>query len=43
MTRVVPAVLPRWESIRIDLDLAEVMSDLDPRWQDWTAPEGAEA
>ena len=41
MARVAPAVLLRWEPIRIDLDLAEVMVDLDPLWQDWTAPEAA--
>ena len=39
MSRVTPAVLLRWEPIRIDLDLAELMGDLDPLWQDWLAPE----
>jgi hypothetical protein len=43
MSRVIPALLRRWEPIYIDLDLAEVMSDLDPRWEEWTAPEVAEA
>ena len=40
MSVVTQAVL-RWEPIRIDLDLTDVMVDLDPLWQDWTAPEVA--
>ena len=36
------AALLRWEPIRIDLDLSDVMGDLDPLWRDWT-PEGVEA
>ena len=42
MPRVTPAALLRWEPIRIDLDLADVMVDLDPQWQDWTGPEAAQ-
>ena len=32
---------PAWEpgQLQIELDLSEVMFDLDPRWEDWAAPE----
>ena len=40
---VTPAVLLRWEPIRIDLDLTDVMVDLDPQWRDWTGLEAVDA